>query len=770
MRKFLTITLLAGLFVIGCSSSQPSFQATGQVDLKPGDVELVNRLIPFDSCDKLLSHLKEEASDRVGPYGLDNSGYPIWLNGGVLRSDGPEIAFDTDGSAPVMAEEAASVAYGEAESSSGSDSFTGTNVQELGVDEPDIIKTDGNRILVINNGILSHIAVNGGNGSLTDQIKIESNAYGFELFIQGDRAFLLANGGNYFYVDPMPGDDGVSIQEDGMAMEIMPSGYYKPTSQIIEVDLSDPFNLEIAGQMSISGSYLSARLVGDTVRMAVNSAPNQLEWVYPSNPRSEDRATRFNRELIEETTLEDWVPTYELTKGATTSSGPLLQCDQIHQPSAFAGFDVLSVVSLNLLEGLTPGGGVGVLASGQTVYSSLERFYIATTKWVENEITEDDFRTWSDTYTTDIHAFSIDVGSPAEYIASGQVDGSLLNQFSMDEYDQRLRIVTTTGSPWSEQDLSESQLIVMEELGDVLVEVGQVGGLGKGESLYSVRLLDEIGFAVTFRQIDPFYVLDLRDPTNPLVVGELKIPGFSTYLHPIDENIVLGIGQNATDEGRVLGLKVSAFDVSDPSNPIEVSTWTRDDTNSPAEYDHRAFQIRDRLVVLPVQSWDGDGGAVLLDIQQNGEIIEVGTISHEPLQVDETSDCEIIDLDILIGTSFEEFAEEFSEGGPVLQLCSEGADGGYGSNYCDSIPVNELDNYFGEFAGELVEILNADATDRIEQCWPSGGYNWELQIQRSLFIDESLWTMSWGRIQSNDLLSLEETNQPLVKTIIPIGY
>ncbi|HJM28519.1 MAG: beta-propeller domain-containing protein [Acidimicrobiales bacterium] len=761
MRRILAITLLVGLFATGCSSSQPS----DQVSLGPEDIQLVNRLVPFDNCEKLLSHIKEEATDRVGPYGLDNSGYPIWFNDGVFRSGQPDIAVDSamemDGAAPTFS--------GEEESSSNAGSFTGTNVQELGVDEPDILKTDGDRILVVNNGILSYIAVNGGNGSLTDQIEIKSNAYGFELFIQGDRAFLLANIYNYFYDDPMPDEDGVSIEDGELAMDVMPFEYAKLTAQIIEVDLSDPFNLEIAGQMSISGSYLSARLVGDTVRMAVNSAPSNLEWVYPSGPGSEDRATRFNRELIEETSLEDWVPTYELSKGATTSSGPLLQCDQIHQPSAFAGFDVLSVLSFDLSEGLTPGGGVGVLASGQTVYSSLDRFYIATTKWAEDEVTEGDFTTWSDSYTTDIHAFSIGVGNPAEYVASGQVDGTLLNQFSMDEYGQRLRIVTTTGSPWSEQDLSESQLVVMEEQGDILVEVGQVGGLGKGESLYSVRLLDEIGFAVTFRQIDPFYVLDLSDPLNPLVVGELKIPGFSTYLHPIDNNFVLGIGQNATDEGRVLGLKVSAFDVSDPSNPIEVSTWTRNDTNSPAEYDHRAFQIRDRLAVLPLQSWSGDGSAVLLEIQQNGEIIEVGEISHEPLHIDKTSDCEIVDLDILIGTSLEVFAEEFYDGGPIIQLCKEGEDGGYGNDYCESILVAELDNYFGELAEELIEILDADTNDRIEQCWPSGGYNWELQIQRSLFIDDSLWTMSWGRLQSNDLLSLEETNQPLVETIIPIG-
>ena len=218
MRRILAITLLAGLFVIGCSSSQSPFQATGQVDLEPGDIQLVNRLVPFDSCDKLLSHLKEEASDRVGPYGLDNSGYPIWFNDGVFRSGG-EIAVD----APMMAEESASVDSSGYQSSSDSNSFTGTNVQELGVDEPDIIKTDGNRILIINNGVLSYIAVNGGNGSLTDQIEIESNAYGFELFIQGDRAFLLANGDKYFYVDPMP-EDEVSIQEHAMPMDVMHHG------------------------------------------------------------------------------------------------------------------------------------------------------------------------------------------------------------------------------------------------------------------------------------------------------------------------------------------------------------------------------------------------------------------------------------------------------------------------------------------------------------------------------------------------------------------
>ncbi len=761
MRKFLVVLALVSFLSLGCSNSDSSVSSSGNVNLGSDDIQLLSKLVPFDGCDALLEHLKEEAMERVGPYGLDNSGYPIWISEGVARAM-PETAFATEEMGPVPTD--ASIESDSAQSSGEATDFTGTNVQELGVDEPDIIKTDGNRILVVNDGVLSYIAVNGGNGSLTDQIEIETNSYGLEIFIQGDRAFLLGNGDNFFYVEPMQSEDGASIE-----MESMHYGYNKPTAQIIEIDLSDPFNLEIAAEMSISGSYLSARLVGNTVRMAVNSAPNQLEWVYPGGPESEDRATRFNRELVEETTLEDWMPNYELSSGGVTSSGPLLSCDQVHQPNTFAGFDVLSVLSFDFSDGLSTGGGVGVLAGGRTVYSSLDRFYIATTKWVEPEMTEDDFEIWSESYTTDIHAFSIGIDKPAEYVASGQVPGTLLNQFSMDEHNEYLRIVTTTGSPWNERDLSESQLIIMEEQSDVLVKVGQVGGLWKGESLYSVRLLDDVGFAVTFRQIDPFYVIDLSDPVNPTVLGELKIPGFSTYLHPVDENIVLGIGQNATEEGRTLGLKVSAFDVSNPANPIEVSTWTMDDANSPAEWDHRAFQIRDRLAVLPVQSWYGEGGAVLLEIGDDGEIAEVGRVSHEKTEADTSSDCDEIDLDILIGTPLEDFVEEIADdSGPYLQLCESTDIGGYGESYCEIINVAELDNWFGELAEVLIEALGAGIDDRIEQCWPSS-YDWQLQIQRSLFIDNFLWTMSWGQIQSNSLTDLGNPAETLpLQSVIPI--
>ncbi|MDG2300754.1 MAG: beta-propeller domain-containing protein [Acidimicrobiales bacterium] len=755
MKKyFISILLSLGMVLGACSDSNQVESSGAPIDLGPDNIELVTSLVPFSDCDELLSHLKEEAKERVGPYGLNYQGGPFWGMPEMFRveemtemdaaSAEPE---STSGSGPVSGSSDAG--------GSGDDSYTGTNVQEVGVDEPDIIKTDGSRILIVNNGVLSHIEIEGSQGTKTDQIEI-SDGWGHELFISGNRALLFTNGGGYDDVVIM--ETSSSESEDMAEMSVMP-GFYIPMAHVIEIDLSDPYNLQIIGEMKIEGQYLSARLVGGTVRMAINSAPNQLEWVYPSSPGSEDRATRFNKELIDETTIEDWTPRFTLTKGETTSSGSLLACEDLHRPESFSGFDVVSVLSFNIADGLTEGSGVGVLASGQTVYSSLDRFYVATSKWMEAEISEEDFDEWSESYSTDVHAFSISTDAPAQYSASGIVQGTLLNQFSMDEHDGYLRIITTTGSPWNDRNLSESQLVVFEEQESVLKKIGQAGGLGKGESLYSARLLDDIGFAVTFRQIDPFYVLDLSDPTDPEIVGELKIPGFSTYLHPIDENYVVGIGQNATDEGRVLGLKVSLFDVSDKTDPRETATWTMNDANSPAEWDHRAFQIYGQTIILPVQSWSGKvNGAVLLEIGE-GKISYVGEVTHETESSGPVSDCRELTSTELEGTELQFWIGEY---GQYFQLCSATDIGGYENSWCESILLSEIDDWYGDEISPILEEIGAQDGDRIEECWVDP-FDWNLQIQRSLIINDVLWTMSWGQLQSNLLDGLE------TKSVVPIG-
>src|SRR4029079_7954506 len=170
-------------------------------------------------------------------------------------------------------------------------------------------------------------------------------------------------------------------------------------------------------------------------------------------------------------------------------------------------------------------------------------------------------------YSTSIHAFDISGSKPAGYTASGTVPGHLLNQFSMSEYDGHLRAATTNGAPWGAG--TDSTITVLQRDGDQLERVGQVSGMGKGERIYSVRYVGPTAYVVTFRQTDPFYTVDLSNPAAPRVVGELKIPGYSGYLHPIGTKYVLGIGQDASAQGRVSGTKVSLFDVTDLANPTE---------------------------------------------------------------------------------------------------------------------------------------------------------------------------------------------------------
>ena len=831
MRKILativTLTVIATACSGGTTATEQPTPGDDPVNLDNNEIRLLAGLVPFQSCDDLLGHLQDEARERVGPYGLDYFGYGggfgrdvIALEeGGFATGDGA-ADFATSEPAPADAPTAARLdssggenfqkVSGDLDDSGGSTDFTGTNVQELGVDEPDIIKTDGDRIILISETTLTYVDISGPEPVVTDQITIPEG-WGHELFFQGDRALLFTNGGNWGYPTPVgppiaefsddvdfgagedaeasfaeeapaappaDGDIAKPIQETELVepdpdfpaptpepdFEPLPEPdfrepiWYGPSAAILELDLSDPSDLEITSTLRIQGEYLSARRVGNTVRLALTTPPSQLQWVYPSSQAGEDRAERFNRELIDETTITDWIPEFELETRNGTSTGQLLACDRLHRPSDFAGFDIVSVLSFDLSDGLDSGDGAGVLASGRTVYASADRFYVATTAWVGEEVVRSDgFAEWEETYSTDVHAFSISTEAPAEYVASGMVPGSLLNQFSMDEHDGYLRIITTDGSPWSERQRSETKLTVLSEDGDVLAQVGQVGGLGKGEQLFSARLLDDIGFAVTFRQIDPFYVLDLSDPTDPRVTGELKIPGFSTYLHPVSDELVLGVGQDATEQGGTLGLKVSLFDVSDVTDPREVATWVMSNSNSPAEHDHRAFQfIQDEgIAIVPVQSWNGDfNGAVMLKIGDQ-TITEVGRVTHVPESSTPTTDCRVLTSD-----DFPENSELFwmTQEGHV-QYCDENDNGGYGGWSCEVIPLADLRYWAGETdtTTDLVDELAGGTPgpeDRIELCWSNGG-NYQQQIQRSLVVGNDLWTMSWAQLQANNLDSLD---------------
>ncbi|NOX71730.1 MAG: hypothetical protein GXO64_03470, partial [Candidatus Micrarchaeota archaeon] len=239
---------------------------------------------------------------------------------------------------------------------------------------------------------------------------------------------------------------------------------------------------------------------------------------------------------------------------------------------------------------------------------------------------------------TIINKLSYDNGK-MEVVANGKVPGHVINQFSMDEYDNIFRIATTVNPRWSRfgEARTESQNNIYALDSDIRI-IGKLEGLAKGERIYSTRFMGDKLYMVTFRQVDPFFVIDLSDPRNIKDLGKLKIPGFSRYLHPYDENTIIGIGQDTTETGRTKGLKISLFDVSDVSNPKEIAKFVTDEryATSTALYNHHAFLLskEKELLVIPAYSsggYRGDGtkynGAFVFHITKN-EIKLRGLIDH----------------------------------------------------------------------------------------------------------------------------------------------
>lgn len=658
MRRFALLLVALALFATACSSDADDSVASttsvgsgdgsgdgstgGSIDL--GDVSLISALQTFDSCQAFLDHVIANAVDAVGPWGLGGGFFgPIGID--VMEAE--EMAMDDSASAD-LAVPATTTAS--AESSSGRQEgvdFSGTNVQEVGIDEPDLVKTDGERMLVLAQGQLHLIDVTGSAPVLVTSVAIPEGVWVSDMLFDGDRVLLLA-GSDTYAVQPLADVRTSSIP------------YGSPVSTLIEVTVADSA-LTLGRQLHMDGSNLSARMIDGVVRLVVQSGPVGFQWEYPQyggeglmaqreERRVEDAATEANRELVRNSTIQNWLPYYvlEAADGSTISEGTLVDCEQAYHPEEFSGLNMLNVVTIDLRgDGLGAPDASAVMADGQTVYASQTSLYVATNKWIdwaefERAASDGDEMELPDVSTT-IHKFDISDPTRSVYVASGSVPGTVLNQFSLSELDGRLRIATTREIGWwgRGDNESSSSLFVLEtvvgENGPTLEIVGQVDDLGRGERIFAVRYLGELATVVTFRQTDPLYTIDLSDPTNPTVLGELKINGYSAYLHPISEDLILGVGQDATDEGRTIGSQVSLFDISDLANPTRVAQWTLPNAWSASEWDARAFLYwpGTDLVVIPVNLWgfneetgrdESFFGAIGLRISDSS-IVELGRIS-----------------------------------------------------------------------------------------------------------------------------------------------
>ena len=577
---------VAGLLLLltGCSSTlhhEPTFPA--------GSI----RLVAFASCDDLLNGVRTAAKAAVGPYGFGNNGLAIE---GDRRAVAPGAQTAVDNAAGAKAA---------APDSAPQNDYSGTNTNEPGVDEPDLVKTDGKRIVTLQGGVLRVVDVASkrvtGMLPLTDAAGYVS-AGATELLLSGDHVLVLVPGG---YGNPMPMRTGFAPA--GAPSTATPVRPDPVGPQLLLVDLAGGPHL--VGQYTVDGGLVDARQVGATVRVVVRSGP-RITFGYDPSRANEAQRIAANQATIDQAALTDWLPRYAYDDATGHHTGQV-DCTAVSRPSVYTGASMLTVLTFDLARpGLGSGDPISLVADGETVYSNGPSLYVAGYP---------DYATPRMPARTSTELYKFDTSQPGRpaFAAAGAVPGYLLNQYALSEWNGSLRVATTSVPSWqadqssqsnqSSQTKTESTVYVLRPQGAALVETGRVSGLGKGERIYAVRFLGGTGYVVTFRQTDPLYTVDLRDPYAPKVVGELKINGYSAYLHPAGDNRLLGIGQDANAQGQTRGTQVSLFDVADPAKPSRLGQYQLQWAHSEAEFDPHAFLYwpATHLLVVPISAPGG---------------------------------------------------------------------------------------------------------------------------------------------------------------------
>jgi len=478
--------------------------------------------------------------------------------------------------------------------------YSQTNIQVAGVDEADTVKTDGTYIYNIS-GTTVYIAkaYPVTDAGIVGKITYEANSTPQEIFIDGNN--IMVFGQRYSDLRPLletdntaeasgSGTSGSAAAPSGVPVpDIYP--YYGSTSvTFVEVyDLTDPANPVQKRELEFEGSYNTSRKIGKYVYFILNTYPDY-------------------RLLEEENPLP--VPLYKDIPATATdtsvTSEPLVGCADVQYIDPISSNQYVSVIGLPIDDYTKDITKETILGSSQNVYASTNNLYIANTTWDAYEAGFIDKITGRQpTEKTGIFKFNLNQDSIA-YQGTTEVPGTILNQFSMDEYNGYFRIATTTGYVSRQNSTATNNVFMLDK---DLKQVGALTELAPGEKFYSTRFMGDRAYLVTFKKVDPLFTVDLSDPTDPKVLGQLKIPGFSDYLHPYDDTHIIGIGKDTVEaeEGDFAwyqGLKMAIFDVSDVTNPKEMFTTVIGDrgTDSPALTDHKAFLFdkEKNLLVIPV--------------------------------------------------------------------------------------------------------------------------------------------------------------------------
>lgn len=467
-----------------------------------------------------------------------------------------------------------------AEAGGGRD-YSTTNIQVAGVDEADIVKSDGDYLYVVSGSTIYILKAYPPEAAEVKSKIPLNNSYSLELYIAGDRLVVIGNGYSV-----------VAFSDKMYPVSI--------SNAFIRVyDITDRSAPALAREVTINGTISGSRMIGNYVYAVTQKWP----YAYYS----------------EGAKIE--LPSYTCNN-ATRVVSP---ADVYYVPMQDTYYSFMTVISVNVADDSIPPSDETFLAgASSTMYVSKENMYLVAQRSyiIRPMIMAPGMSVWRD--ETLIYRLSLKDGRVA-LEASGSLPGHVLNQYSMDEYGGYFRVATTE---WG-QNGSSNALYVMNMKMEI---VGSLEGLAPGERIYSARFINERCYLVTFRQVDPFFVIDLSKPNSPEVLGYLKIPGYSSYLHPFDNDHIIGVGKEGNN------LKLSLFNVQNVSAPKEVAKYSLNYSYSDSEalYDPKAFlfDASKSLLAMPVGWAEGSGmwrysqGALVFNVSLEGGFVLRGVVVH----------------------------------------------------------------------------------------------------------------------------------------------
>ena len=597
MQRFSFSFLIGMLWLGACSNSTNDHR---------GIQTQVTALAQYDSCDALETDLKEMLISEYEAQ-IEQMSHQRILNeaGGAQASPSADANSAAGGTG----------AGGEAPRQEGTD-FSGTNNQEAGVDEADFVKTDGYHIYVLN-GNRFHMFGVPQFGALT----VES-----ELAIEGNPQEMLVNRDakrvaifSQLYAYNLPAGHPLRALVERKSDRGL---YYRSAeaTKISILDISDPKAPKLVRELYLEGWYQTARMVKTSVRLAAFSSMNVPyyygdDYAWTGNEAvDQENAKSKMRARIQSLTLADLIPQiYERSADGQLNSHSLSTnaCHSFYRPSNSHGRGVTSILSMDLAAAEFAFDADHIVTNYPTIFSSQANLYIA-------ESANDWWWYWWNTEQSEqlnIHKFDIKEPGQSKYLGSGRVTGVLHNQFSLGENGDYLHVATTENrwNRWwvdtTTQTQADNHVFVLALSGSELQTVGHLGGIAAGERIFSARFVGDRGYLVTFRNIDPLFTLDLSVPADPRIKGELKVPGFSTYIHPFDNDKLLTIGVGGDETNANWRTQISLFDVSDFSQPslVDKEELTTEGNWgwSEAQYEHKAFQYwaPKGLLAVPLSSY-----------------------------------------------------------------------------------------------------------------------------------------------------------------------